>query len=242
MEEVLVETETARLAREMGFQIESEPVKPGLLSKTTDIQYDNVDKSLVIPTQTVLKKWLLDRHGIHIEIVWYKTGYYVYIRIIETSKMIQIKVFIAYEKALELGLREGLNLVNQKRMKEKLIGFKTAKLAHEKGFSNEIMFAININSEYFAMNGTYRNWNDTKYPNLLSAPSHAILCRWLRERHKIYVDTQTQIIRGKLIFKIIVLSGLSLSEVIELDDNFDDYDEAFEAGLAYGLNLIKIDK
>ena len=141
MKEQLINLETAKLAKEKGFDIQCihgfvEDVSDGLSKGISEEFYwelgdrpnDNYFENLLNydqedvffysrPTQTLLQKWLREEHLIHIEILLseespYNTFYY---RIMQIGKYFTLShdgiYKNTYEEALEKGLFEALKLI-----------------------------------------------------------------------------------------------------------------------------------
>ena len=136
MEETLITFETAKLAKEKGFDIPCENFYVEYLdddvvdlfnyeeqrgSGFAELYRNNKESKFSAPTQSLLQKWLREVHKIHVDIKeWELTYWYFYIKDGRTSpvKNIRIKIdedskweFDSYEEALEVGLLEGLKLV-----------------------------------------------------------------------------------------------------------------------------------
>ena len=118
-------------------------------------------------------------------------------------------------------------------MKEQLINFSTAKLAKEKGF-DEIVDYIYRTAPYEDL---IENYNRLKHSDgnnpMISAPTQALLQRWLRETHKIYVaalpsytDTSDN---KKHYFELFY--GKTLRLFGDKYSYFPTYEEALEVGL-----------
>ena len=129
MEEQLVSFETAKLAKEKGFP----SINTGLNKMYTEEGhfYNSVgptfdeSSSYQAPTQSLLQKWLREKHNIIVEvkpIEWYSPKFVFYLLIWHKDTIIQIKrtekdlpkikwEFFNYEKALEKGLFEALKLI-----------------------------------------------------------------------------------------------------------------------------------
>ena len=122
MEEQLISFETAKLAKEKGFDLyqtfsywegELTPHTPGYAledGKTSQENYFNFERYYA-PTQSLLQKWLREEHNIHL--IAYKNinidGYdWCYIT---TDGITNINSYKTYEEALEVGLQEALKLV-----------------------------------------------------------------------------------------------------------------------------------
>jgi hypothetical protein len=138
-------------------------------------------------------------------------------------------------------------------MKEQLISFETAKLAKEKGFDEECRHFFEVEHPdqrptFHPEYEPYRNseiingYGKCDYP-MMSAPTQSLLQKWLREVHKISVEsTSCWWDDGKKEFEYNVYkkdlggdSPCSLSV-------FKTYEEALETGLQEALKLIEIFK
>ena len=132
MEDTLINFETAKLAKEKGFdeKVYREYDKSGYLrctSKSADVvlgPYDELLKSTEYPapTQSLLAKWLREVHNIHITLfpedkddktkIWISKLYTLnYGEDSEVSYLKQGWTKITYEEALEIGLQEALKLI-----------------------------------------------------------------------------------------------------------------------------------
>jgi hypothetical protein len=127
MKEQLISLETAKFAKEKKFdwltryyfsQINSEPFE------THENSLDDYNSShwneengewISRPTQSLLQKWLRDIHNIHVEILYeYKkenSSYDLNVEFEGISKFYK-SLYNTYEEALEIGLQEGLKLIN----------------------------------------------------------------------------------------------------------------------------------
>lgn len=127
MEKSLVCRDTAVLAKEKGFDVETifgMNSFGNLAGKLTHnhsgskISWDRYDKDLKIPFQSDLQKWLRDKHGIGVFVYIDITLSYVYLihsmhpEASYVGDSIQsYYVYSTYEESLEEGLIEGLNLL-----------------------------------------------------------------------------------------------------------------------------------
>jgi hypothetical protein len=131
MEEVLVIFETAKLAKEKGFNAGCDGrwyIEPGSdwkYSKQGLFKCDNTGDSIARPTQSLLQKWLREVHRTDITVITdWKQGvrvYYVGFSFVNTENKIDIwfskdennnKIeYSDYEEALEIGLQEALKLI-----------------------------------------------------------------------------------------------------------------------------------
>ena len=116
MKEQLISFETAKLAKEKGFNIECSRSwivsGSGLIHLNNDHIYYAKSKNYKAPTQSLLQKWLREKHDIHIE-TEYKWEYNHYVfHIGRVGKIVRgLKGFKTYEEALEKGLQEALKLI-----------------------------------------------------------------------------------------------------------------------------------
>lgn len=111
--------------------------------------------------------------------------------------------FVPYEIALSL---------KEINMKESIITFKTAKLAKEKGFEENI-----------------------------ATPTQALLQKWLREKHDIFVVVSPHIYNSSVVLMLTVNQVISAEE---FPHNYarvhtGTYEEAFEEGLQVALKFLK---
>ena len=127
---------------------------------------------------------------------------------------------------------------------EDYVDFETAKLLKEKGFHEPCIATYNLTTKDFAAEKIYQDWT-TCWKTHVSAPTHQMACKWLREVHNKHCDIGYDIDLGWL-FQII-----DLKEVVEYDypeikyyhaeneTGFNSYEEACEAALKYVLeNLV----
>lgn len=136
MREKLVKFETAKLAKEKGFDVPSlysvsgqyKDIIQSSLDFTgketftmTDCENakENTDwEHYLVPTQSLLQKWLRDVHQVNIEAYLDQGGYYrSQYKMIIKKDFVEVgwrsvtKEFKTYEEALEYGLFTGLNLI-----------------------------------------------------------------------------------------------------------------------------------
>jgi len=142
MQEELVSFETAKLAKEKGFDLEFCNVGwhgdfgdlkgdnypfLGTYSFYKSIYCNNKDEHQIQrPTQSLLQKWLREVHKISVESTscWWDDGkkefeYNVYKKDLGGDSPCSLSVFKTYEEALEVGLQEALKLIEiVKKQKE----------------------------------------------------------------------------------------------------------------------------
>lgn len=141
MEDVIISYETAKLAKEKGFNIDSfyfytkpnskvfgidehgrnYPIvnKPKTLFVVGNAVALNVKNVYLAPTQSLLQKWLRDIHNIHIQIDrvfnCYQFDVLKYDKYEDRNEVmfngIGVRDFTTYEEALEQALQEALKLI-----------------------------------------------------------------------------------------------------------------------------------
>lgn len=130
MEEQLIEFETAKLAAEKGLKRRGELIKEGqtlkinldgikcntcfnLQGNPTTPKYVHNDQQYVRPTQSLLQKWLREKHDIEIYV---RSSVDLYNKKYWTTFLpngcLENKNN-TYEEALEFGLQKGLKLIQQ---------------------------------------------------------------------------------------------------------------------------------
>ena len=119
MEDTLITFETAKLAKEKGFTQNPYVISYSYRYEFTDNTGCVLSNSLfnpssnicTVPTQSLLAKWLREKHNIHL--IAYKNinidGYdWCYIT---TDGITNINSYKTYEEAYEIGLQEALKLI-----------------------------------------------------------------------------------------------------------------------------------
>lgn len=111
MKEQLIEYSTAKLAKEKGFFIEGVSMyrEDGKVArKASDYIFGNTYCRV---TQSLLQKWLREKHGIDIMVTPYYNTVKSYKSTFETEMNMPTNFgyFKTYEQALETALKEGLN-------------------------------------------------------------------------------------------------------------------------------------
>ena len=123
-------------------------------------------------------------------------------------------------------------------IEEQYVSFETAKLAKEKGFDEEInSFYVTVEggctylcfTSFFGwMKDTYNNCEleelnskcDERY---LSAPTQSLLARWLREKHKLFIE---------------VTVDFKNADYANNKEEFHSYEKVMEDGLQEALKLL----
>jgi hypothetical protein len=124
-------------------------------------------------------------------------------------------------------------------MKEELITFETAKLAKERGFNIPCKKVYNTFGESWdSYYSTMKN-DSVDSGAKCSAPTQALLQKWLREVHEIYVRPFESWSFDNTLEYCCTVNGTHVNHgVIDKPINrFDSYEEALEIGLQEGLKL-----
>ena len=126
-------------------------------------------------------------------------------------------------------------------MEDTKVTFETAKLAKEKGFSQE---TNRLEIPYYNYKGEFKgdvsDWRIRKYIRgedtsdieFVSAPTQSLLAKWLREEHNIHL----------IAYKNINIDGYDwcyiTTDGITNINSYKTYEEAYEIGLQEALKLI----
>ena len=116
MKEELISFETAKLAKEVGFDcVTNKYYTPNSGKLVYGIRPVVVNIRIKAPTQSLLQRWLREKHKIHITIHYHKSGTYSTHIADEADNCMSTElfgeVFNTYEAALEAGLLEALKLI-----------------------------------------------------------------------------------------------------------------------------------
>ena len=119
-------------------------------------------------------------------------------------------------------------------MKDTRITFETAKLAKEKGFTqNPYKIPYSYRYEFTDNTGcvlSYSLFNPSS--NICTAPSQSILAKWLREKHNIHLIAYKNINIDGYDWCFITTDGITNI------NSYKTYEEAYEIGLQEALKLI----
>lgn len=117
MEDQLISFETAKLAKEKGFNLHVDYlyyIQNVVLHRAGNINpkyKEPIHNDWVsVPTQSLLQKWLRNNHNIHIKLEWYEDGDWEYWLIGDMfSYQEDGEYYSSYEEALEEGLKGALS-------------------------------------------------------------------------------------------------------------------------------------
>jgi len=114
MQEELISFETAKLAKEKGFDAPSHYYYSKSKTFIHHSPYNQLHLlDLAAPTQSLLQKWLREVHKLHITLTSISQESWQY-HITKVGESLGIRYeqdFNTYEEALEVGLLEGLKLI-----------------------------------------------------------------------------------------------------------------------------------
>jgi len=136
---------------------------------------------------------------------------------------------------------------------ERLISFKTAKLAREKGFEQKIGLGIKYGlGQYYNHEGIL-NGDCTPYiratirkeldkipmPYIIAAPTQSLVQKWLRDEHELEIDICT----GYRGYAFEVMSKNHANGWLDMeastDERYNTHEDALEGALIEALKLIK---
>ena len=118
---------------------------------------------------------------------------------------------------------------------EQYIEFETAKLLKEKGFNEDCMFVVNLDSNGIlpCSFGTKNSEIDNK--NIVTIPPQSLVMRWLREVYGLFIEIHTFYESEELPFacRYQIISNNKDYESMEdeSDECFYTYEEAVEAAI-----------
>lgn len=125
MKDKLISFETAKLAKEKGFNIyqdyqyvdnENTDFKSSFY-RHNDYQCTLIKKLYFAPTQSLLQRWLREVHNIIVEVQFYSYNNWNYSIYLNEPITEVTPKFKTYEEALEEGLQEALKLIKPKPTK-----------------------------------------------------------------------------------------------------------------------------
>jgi len=119
-------------------------------------------------------------------------------------------------------------------MEEQLISFETAKLAKENGFDLECHYAQFKNNIKPGYNESKHNWN--LYLEWYSISTQALLQKWLREKHNLFVFVEIDEYQDE--FRSIIIDYRKVFTNPKFTKNFTTYEKALEKGLKKALKLL----
>lgn len=121
-------------------------------------------------------------------------------------------------------------------MEDTLVQYNTAKLAKEKGFSEECHFCKNIYNTKAIYNASKYNWNLHKVN--YSIPTQSLLQKWIREKHNIHVEAWFDNTQKDGFPYLYEIYNQNNKESDAHGNYFNTYEEALEQGLFKALLLI----
>lgn len=123
-------------------------------------------------------------------------------------------------------------------MKDELIKFETAKLAKEKGFFVWCQLRYKHSGQGCKLEPS-PFLKPSPDRGQVFAPTQALLQRWLREVHGVYIVVDYYG-KGEHLIEVLNYRGNNILEETLKDAEFKTYEEALEAGLVEALKLIEL--
>ena len=132
-------------------------------------------------------------------------------------------------------------------IKEAYVSFEVAKLLKEKGFNEPCIATYNSTTKKFYIEELYLDWS-TQWKSRISAPTHQMAMKWLREIHDIIVVVEPHMydyINSKTSNYVFCLwYGDNYEEPYSNQHSnihgtiYNSYEEAVEAALKYSLEKL----
>ena len=138
-------------------------------------------------------------------------------------------------------------------MEDTRITFETAKLAKEKGFTQETnRFEIPYYNYKGEFKGDVSDWRvrkyirgeDTSNIEFVSAPTQSLLAKWLREEHSIHINIHIKVYQKDSTHYNLTwwIHGIKIKynpiDIFSIDTKSKTFEEALEIGLQESLKLI----
>lgn len=113
MNEQIISFETAKLAKEKGFDLKSQWLELNLLDINGNTVNEFSASQICLPTQALLQKWLREVHNIHVVVIPHKfSDHYEYrYTLAFVVEGLVSDMYNSYEEALDQGLLEALKLI-----------------------------------------------------------------------------------------------------------------------------------
>lgn len=114
MEDQLISFEAAKLAKEKGFDIHCRfhyDKENGNLYENEDFPYNSWNGSLFAPTQSLLQKWLREKHKLFVYVLDDDRINKYYWGVSNLFSSSENPDFNTYEEALEVGLQQALKFI-----------------------------------------------------------------------------------------------------------------------------------
>lgn len=121
-------------------------------------------------------------------------------------------------------------------IEEQFVSLDTAKMLKEAGFD------VPCTSQYTENEFAWENLRKTDFNKngyVFSRPTQALAARWLREVHNIMIVPFFDDYMGKWYYVIDGVKKQSVIKCVQSASDYDNYEEAIEAGLKHGLELVK---
>ena len=120
---------------------------------------------------------------------------------------------------------------------EDYVSFELAKLLKEKGFDVPIWTRYESSNEVIF--GDKYNWNDSS-KGQISAPTHQMAMKWLREVHKIYIDISTTYSEEeKTMHYIWQIFNSEYDGIGDCEIFYGKYEDACETSIKYCLENLE---
>lgn len=118
-------------------------------------------------------------------------------------------------------------------MIDTFIEFETAKLAKDAGFNETTRYCWVVGDEDLYITGEQAH---NEHPDKCAAPTQALLQKWLREEHDIFV-TVDAFVKDEFVVKACLFGKDEWGF-----ETYPTYEDALEGGLKKGLRIIKEEK
>lgn len=119
-------------------------------------------------------------------------------------------------------------------LSEDYVSFEVAKLLKEKGFDEPCRTYYRENKLINDVCVNYNQWNSKSPFGFISAPTHQMAMKWLREKH-LYIEIRRSI--NTFLFGAIIIRD-GKESFNKIGNLYDSYEEVVETALKYSLEKL----
>lgn len=117
-------------------------------------------------------------------------------------------------------------------MELKIVEFFAAKMLKNHGFQEECNYAYKTNNTLISD----KKKNHNKETNKFSAPTQALVCKWLREKHNIFLSITFEMDTWELYIN----NGINKTSFSPEETTYSSYEEAERIGIQQGIKLLNL--
>lgn len=119
-------------------------------------------------------------------------------------------------------------------MELQLVEFYAAKMLKKHGFSEMCEWAYDARNAKLIFHKKKENHN--KDHNKISAPTQALVCKWLRDRHNIFISIMFELDTWELYID----NGINKGSFSPEEASYDSFEEAEKVGIQQGIKILNL--